>query len=150
MLNSMYNVNQYTKNNTFDLYKNDVYYSTLTIPYGNYNVYTFMEQLNALLTGLITVSYNLATNTYTFTKTAADAYSVAPQSCSKLLGLTALTPILSTGTTSGYVNMVSYQQVILKCPTLVFESCSMDNIQDKNSFIAVSDFLINKMLSLLK
>jgi hypothetical protein len=37
--------------------------------------------------------------------------------------------------------MVDYQQVILKCPTLVFESCSMDNIRDKNSFIAISDIL---------
>ena len=45
-----------------------------------------------------------------------------------------------------YVNMVNYQQVILKCPTLVFESTSMDNRQDKNNFIAVSDILywINK------
>ena len=35
----------------------------------------------------------------------------------------------------------------VKCPTLVFETTnSMDNIQDKNNFIAVSDFLhwINK------
>ena len=42
--------------------------------------------------------------------------------------------------------MVDYQQIILRCPTLVFENCSMDNIQDKNNFIAVSDILywINK------
>ena len=42
--------------------------------------------------------------------------------------------------------MVNYQQVILRCPTLVFESYSMDNIQDSNNFIAISDFLywINK------
>jgi hypothetical protein len=42
--------------------------------------------------------------------------------------------------------MVDYQQIILRCPTLVFENCSMDNIQDKDNFIAVSDILywINK------
>ncbi len=42
--------------------------------------------------------------------------------------------------------MVNYQQVILRCPTLVYENASMDNIQDKNNFIAVSDILywINK------
>ena len=42
--------------------------------------------------------------------------------------------------------MVDYQQIILGCPTLVFENCSMDNIQDKDNFIAVSDILywINK------
>ena len=45
-----------------------------------------------------------------------------------------------------YINMVDYQQIILRCPTLVFENCSMDNIQDKNNFNAVSDILywINK------
>ena len=37
--------------------------------------------------------------------------------------------------------MVNYQQIILRCPTFVFENCSMDNIQDKNNFIAVSDIL---------
>jgi hypothetical protein len=42
--------------------------------------------------------------------------------------------------------MVSYQQVILRCPTLVFENNSLDNIQDKNNFISVSDILywVNK------
>jgi hypothetical protein len=66
--------------------------------------------------------------------------------CSKLLGLSIPTAILATGTKSSYLNMVNYQQIILKCPTLVFESTSMDNIQDKNNFIAVSDILywINK------
>jgi hypothetical protein len=105
-----------------------------------------MDQLNASFAGLITVAYNLATNTYTFTKIAADAYGIVPMSCSKLLGLTAITSISSMGTTSSYVNMVDYQQVLLKCPTLVFENCSMDNIQDKNNFIAVSDILywVNK------
>lgn len=42
--------------------------------------------------------------------------------------------------------MVDYQQIILRCPTLVFESCSMDNIQDNKNFIAISDILywVNK------
>ena len=42
--------------------------------------------------------------------------------------------------------MVNYQQVILRCPTLVFENNSMDNIQDKNNFISISDILywVNK------
>ena len=44
------------------------------------------------------------------------------------------------------MNMVDYQQVILRCPTLVFESSSMDNIQDNKNFIAISDILywVNK------
>ena len=146
LLNSMYNVNQYSSNNTFNLI-GSLGSSTITIPYGNYNVYTLMNQLNSLLTGCITVSYNVATNSYTYTNINSPlTYSINPLNCSKLLGLSKTTSISTSGTTSGYVNMVNYQQVILKCPTLVFENNAMDNIQDKNNFIAVSDFLywINK------
>ena len=147
LLNSMYNVNQYTKNNTFSLVNNTLSTSTTyTIPYGNYSVYTLMNQLNTLLSGIITVSYNVATNTYTYTNITTSSYSIKPMTCSKLLGLTTTTSISSFGTTSSYVNMVNYQQVILRCPTLVFENNSMDNIQDKNNFISISDILywVNK------
>ena len=145
LLNSMYNVNQYSANNIFKI-QQGITLTTLTIPYGNYNVSTLMTQLNLLLTGKITVSYNIATNTYTYTNITALPYSIIPLNCSKLLGLLTTTTILTTGTISSYVNMVNYQQVILRCPTFVFQNCSMDNIQDKNSFIAVSDVLywINK------
>ena len=147
MLNSMYNVNQYTQNNTFSLIDDTTTTTTtITIPYGNYNVYTLLNQLNILLSGFIVVSYNVATNTYTYTNTTASPYSINPLTCSKLLGLSATTSISPLGTVSTYVNMVNYQQVILRCPTLVFENNSMDNIQDKDSFISVSDILywINK------
>ena len=147
LLNSMYNVNEYTKNNTFILRNNFLNTNTtITIPYGNYNVYTLLSQLNILLSNIINVSYNVATNTYTFTNIIGISYSINPLNCSKLLGLSTTTLILATGTIGGYVNMVNYQQVILRCPTIVFENNSMDNIQDKNNFIAVSDILywINK------
>jgi hypothetical protein len=147
LLNSMYNVNEYTKNNTFILRNNFLNTNTtITIPYGNYNVYTLLNQLNILLSNIINVSYNIATNTYTYTNIIGISYSINPLNCSKLLGLSTTTSILTTGTVGGYVNMVNYQQVILRCPTLVYENASMDNIQDKNNFIAVSDILywINK------
>jgi hypothetical protein len=48
-----------------------------------------------------------------------------PMNCIKLLGLNDTTEITTTGTTSGYINMINYQQVIMQCPTLVFESYSM-------------------------
>ena len=41
LLNSMYNVNQYTGNNTFILLQNGSTNTTITIPYGNYSVYSF-------------------------------------------------------------------------------------------------------------
>ena len=94
LLNSMYNVNQYTKNNTFSLVNNTLSTSTTyTIPYGNYSVYTLMNQLNTLLSGIITVSYNVATNTYTYTNITTSSYSIKPMTCSKLLGLTTTTSI---------------------------------------------------------
>jgi len=148
MLNSMYNVNQYSGNNVFTLRNTTLSTnSNMTIPFGNYNVYTFQLQLNALLSGIITVTYNPATNTYTYINLTTDAYQIIPLNCGKLLGLSSAMSILpSSSITGDYVNMVNYQQVILKCPSLVFENNSMDNIQDKNNFIAVSDILywINK------
>ena len=149
LLNSMYNINEFTENNKFKIretienHHNDTIY---TIPYGNYSVYTFMNQLNSLLTELISVSYNIATNTYTYTNLGTNDLKIMPLNCGKFLGLNDTTSILSSGTISGYVNMVNYQQIILRCPTFVFENCSMDNIQDKNNFIAVSDILywVNK------
>jgi hypothetical protein len=146
MLNSMYNVNQNTGNNKFVLLRDEGITETITIPYGNYSVYTFMEQLNLLLSGLVKVSYNVATNTYTYKNIGIGTISIIPQNCNKLLCFNDTMPITASGTTSGYINMVNYQQVILRCPTFVFENCCMDNIQDKNNFIAVSDILywINK------
>ena len=147
LLNSMYNVNQHTKNNTFLLH-NDILNTdtTITIPYGNYNVYTFLNQLNTLLSGVIIVSYNVATNTYTYKNTSIIQYSINPLNCGKLLGLSSTTLISVLGTISSYINMVNYQQVTLRCPKLVFENNSLDNIQDKDNFIAISDILywINK------
>ena len=146
LLNSMYNVNQYTGNNTFVLELNSTSQTTITIPYGNYNVFSFMNILNSLLSGIIVVSYNSATNNYTFTNQTEFNYAIIPLNCSKMLGISQKTNILTTGTISGYVNMVSYQQVILRCPTLVFENSSVDNIQDKDNFMALSDILywVNK------
>ena len=51
LLNSMYNVNQYTGNNSFILLKNGSTNTKITIPYGNYSVNSFMDQLNELLSG---------------------------------------------------------------------------------------------------
>ena len=110
LLNSMYNVNEYTKNNTFLLHKDEMDTDTIfTIPYGNNNVYTLLTQLNVLLAGKINLFYNVATNTYTYTKLSDIAYSINPLNCSKLLGLSETTSILTTGTLSSYVNMVNYQ-----------------------------------------
>ena len=146
ILNSMYNVNQYTNNSSFVLQKNNTENIVVNIPYGNYSVYSLRDQLNLLMTGLISVIYNVATNTYTYKNLTNDDYKLNPMNCKRLLGLSTLTTITTQGITSSYINMVDYQQVILRCPTLVFESSSMDNIQDNKNFIAISDILywVNK------
>lgn len=146
ILNSMYNVNQYTNNSSFVLQKNNTENIVVNIPYGNYSVYSLRDQLNILMTGLISVVYNVATNTYTYKNLTINDYKLNPMNCKRLLGLSTLTTITTQGITSSYINMVDYQQVILRCPTLVFESSSMDNIQDNKNFIAISDILywVNK------
>ena len=141
ILNSMYNVNQYTNNSSFVLQKNNTENIIVNIPYGNYSVYSLRDQLNLLMNGLISVVYNVATNTYTYKNLTIDDYKLNPMNCKRLLGLSAITTITTEGITSLYINMVDYQQVILRCPTLVFESSSMDNIQDDKNFIAISDIL---------
>lgn len=145
LLNSMYNVNKNSGNNVF-LLKNTTtnMTNTITIPYGNYSVYTLSQQLNTLVnTYSMKVDYNIATNTYTYTNTSSSyTYEITPLNCYKLLGLTSTTTIGPLGNITGtYVNMVNYQQIILRCPSLVFEYNSLDNLQDKNNEIAFSDVL---------
>ena len=148
MLNSMYNVNQNAENNTFKLRNNfthhqDVYH----IPFGNYNVYTLMKELNTLMANKIVVSYNVATNSYTYTNITLVSYSIFPDTAYRLLGLTHTLVIdHNDAHTGSYVNMVNYQQVILRCPTLIFENNSSDNIETKTNFLNTSDILywINK------
>jgi hypothetical protein len=97
LLNSMHNVYEYTKNNKFILRNYDLDTDTsFTIPYGNYNVYTLLNQLNILLAGKINISYNVATNTYTYTNLSYLPYSINPLKCSKFLGFSETTSIVST------------------------------------------------------
>jgi len=68
MMNSMYNVNQYTKNNTFILRnKTASTNTTINIPYGNYNVTNFVQQCISTFGSNFNVSYNSITNKFTFT-----------------------------------------------------------------------------------
>ena len=79
MMNFMYNVIQYTGNNTFILKRTDAdgvsnpINTTITIPYGNYNVSTYMNVVNSLITPIL-VSYNIAQNTYTYKKNEVSTY----------------------------------------------------------------------------
>ena len=122
----------------------------ITIPFGNYSVITLRDTINNLLISSslsnITLTYNIPTNTYTFNNNNIFyRWFIIPNTCIKLLGVATTTEITSnyTGT---YVNMVNYNQIILRCPSLNFEYLNQDNIRDKNNNLNVSDilFTINK------
>ena len=156
MLNSMYNVNSITKNNTFIIRRTDldgisnIIETTITIPFGNYSVITLRDVINSLLVSSslsnISLSYNIPTNTYTFNNNnVSNRWFIIPNSCNKLLGVSTIIEITSnyTGT---FVNMVNYEQIIIRCPSLNFENLNQDNIRDKNNSLNISDilFTINK------
>lgn len=156
MLNSMYNVNSTTKNNTFTIRRTNldgvtgILNTVITIPYGNYSVITLKDTINSLLISSslsnINLTYNIPTNTYTYkNNNVSYRWFLIPNNCMKLLGISISTEITSnyTGT---YVNMVNYEQIILRCPSLNFEYLNQDNIRDKNNNLNVSDilFTINK------
>jgi hypothetical protein len=156
MLNSMYNVNSITKNNTFIIRRTDldgisnIIEITITIPFGNYSVITLRDVINSLLVSSslsnISLSYNIPTNTYTFNNNnSSNRWFIIPNSCNKLLGVSTIIEITSnyTGT---FVNMVNYEQIIIRCPSLNFENLNQDNIRDKNNSLNISDilFTINK------
>lgn len=146
MINSMYNVS--LKNNKFKLTKNTlagVFVSTLTytIPEGNYNVSTLRTILNSLLTGIISVSYNTAQNTYTYTKTDSGFnYTLYGDTAIKLLGIS-VSNILSTGaggTIGTYVNMVNYDKIVLRTKNLNYKKEQLDNLSSKN--LKISNILL--------
>ena len=52
-----------------------------------------LPNLIPLLNGIISVAYNIATNTNTYKNTSSFHYSINPLNCSKLLGLSTTTDI---------------------------------------------------------
>ena len=159
MINSMYNISSKLGNNTFDIMevKNPaIQTNTYIIPDGNYSVLSLKDVLNTLLGGKIEVSYNYASNTYLFTPLINEnelggiIYWIKNIKCSQFIGIYADRAFL-TGSlgllsrTSGYLNMVNYQQILIKTD-LQHESLNQDTITDKNNDLNISQILfwINK------
>jgi hypothetical protein len=67
--NSIYNINE--TNNSITIYYNNTS-PTYYVPYGNYNVYTFMTQLLTQIPSSFSISYNSINNTLTMTNTTYD------------------------------------------------------------------------------
>lgn len=159
MINSMYNISSRLGNNTFDIMevKNPaIQTNTYTIPDGNYSVLSLKDVLNSLLGGKIEVSYNYASNTYLFTPMINEnelggiIYWIKNIKCSQFIGIYTDRAILTgplglLSRTSGYLNMVNYQQILVKTD-LQHESLNQDTITDKNNDLNISQILfwVNK------
>jgi hypothetical protein len=147
MLNSMYNVSSVLGNNSIDIQIRNTTTNALisnmfiTIPDGNYNVLTLRDHLNTALSNVIVVSYNQAQNTYTFRKIDPNfRYIFNNIRCRKMIGLNENTEITSQGITGNFLNMVDYQQIVIKTD-LSYENLNQDNITDTQNDFNVSEIL---------
>lgn len=131
MPNTMYNIS--TKNNTFSVITDEVE-QTKTIPEGNYTVKTFMGQLNTLINNSnITIVYNEAQNTYTFSKQETEpsvVIKLKPITIGKLLGITDDTEyeISVQGWTTGLVNLTNYDKVMVSTDNISFHYNNVQNL----------------------
>jgi hypothetical protein len=135
MINTMYNIN--TSNNQFILRRGTTD-TTYTIPEGNYSVKTFL----AIMTGLmndphITITYNTAQNTYTFTKDAgiAQLHYLIPSKISGIINLLPTTPynIPVAGFTTGFINLVNYSKIILRTEGINYYYSNIENYGSRNT-----------------
>ena len=151
MMNTFYNVNENTGNNTFTITKTDFdgvsnpITTTYTVAYGNYSVFTLRDVLNSLLANVIIVSYNTAQNSFTF-KLIANAptnkFFLDPLNMTKLIGISVKTEITSNGTIGTFVNMVNFNKVILKLNNIDFDYYVYDCVKDKRDSLCYhSNFL---------
>lgn len=149
MMNSMYNINSNSKNNTFKITKTNSdgttnpIITTYTIPYGNYSVLTFRDIINSQLSGIAILSYNIAQNSYTYTKTdtSTSRYFITPLNMSQFLGISSKSEITLTGS---FVNMVNYNKIIIRCENLNFDYFGFENIKDKDNQMDSSDIMFWK------
>ena len=147
MANTMYNINE--TNNLFEIITNDIP-DTKTIPSGNYSVKTFMNQLKTLINiNFIVITYNDAQNTYTFTTliTASNIYKLKPINIGKLIGITDNIEyeIGTLGYTTGLVNLINYNKVIVRTENISYYFSNIENIRtNTNNSVISSDIIFWK------
>lgn len=147
MANTMYNINE--TNNQFEIITNDIP-DTKTIPSGNYTVKTFMNQLKTLINiNFIVITYNDAQNTYTFTTlmTTSNIYKLKPINIGKLIGITDNIEyeIGTLGYTTGLVNLINYNKVIVRTENISYYFSNIENIRtNTNNSVISSDIIFWK------
>jgi hypothetical protein len=148
MANTMYNINE--TNNQFEIIIDDVAIYMKTIPSGNYSVKTFMHQMKTLINiDFIGITYNDAQNTYTFTRlmTATNTYKLKPTTIGKLLGITDNIEyeIGTLGYTTGLVNLINYNKVIVRTENISYYYSNVENIRtNTNNSVISSDIIFWK------
>jgi hypothetical protein len=133
MINAMYNINN--TNNEFIIRRGTID-TTYTIPVGNYSVKTFLEQLKIENDPHITISYNTAQNTYTFKKNStSQLHYFIPHKISGLVNMLPTTPyeITTTGLTTGFINLVNYNKIILRTEGINYYYSNIENYGLRNT-----------------
>lgn len=133
MINSMYNINN--TNNEF-IIRRGTTDTTYTIPVGNYSVKTFLEQLRVENDPHITISYNTAQNTYTFKKNStSQLHYFIPHKIWGLVNMLPTTPyeITTAGLTTGFINLVNYNKIILRTEGVNYYYSNIENYGLRNT-----------------
>jgi len=133
MINAMYNINN--TNNEF-IIRRGTTDTTYTIPVGNYSVKTFLQQLTIEGDPHITIAYNTAQNTYTFKKNStSQLHYFIPHKISGLVNMLPTTPyeITTTGLTTGFINLVNYNKIILRTEGINYYYSNIENYGLRNT-----------------
>jgi len=146
MPNTMYNINN--KNNEFDIITPEETVRK-TIPSGNYSVKTFMAKLKTLIANdFITITYNDAQNTYTFTKSneLEEEYKIKPISIGQLIGVldNEEYEITTSGYTTGIINLINYNKIMVRTENVAYYYSNVENIRSNNNSVFNSNIIFWK------
>jgi hypothetical protein len=117
-------------NNVFAVY-NGSSLVTYQISQGSYSVYDFRNYLNILLVGKYTVTYDLISNTYTFTQTNTNSYIITNNS-GHLFGLVDNVTYSGTFTSVQPVNM-QYMDTLYLNTDVGLSSYGLDNVNQEKT-----------------
>jgi len=144
MVNTMYNINE--TNNQFEIITDSISV-TKTIPTGNYSVKTYVNQTKSLINiNFIVITYNKVQNTYTFTTlmTTSNTYNFKPITLGKLIRITDNIEyeIGTLGYTTGLVNLINYNKVIVQTENISYYYNNVENIRTNTINSVISSDII--------
>jgi hypothetical protein len=117
-------------NNVFAVYDTNSLV-TYSISQGSYSVYQFRDYLNVLLVGKYSVSYDLISNTYTFTQTNVGSY-IKTTNSGHLFGLLDNVTYSGTFTSVQPINMQYFDTLYLNTD-VGLQSFNLDNVNQEKT-----------------